>query len=176
LEQTALWIYRIASLVATMEAFFLFIFGLALTLDQIILFVLFSFPAPVIMYGLDRWLIGHHVRPIQIALGAFETGQPPDPRTLVQGWTQALNLPTLTLLRVLTVHAPSVLVPLTALLWLADQISGLGFAWWQFIILWLFWPITAVHAGPPRDACLPRTDASRTGWRPLGRVAPGFDR
>jgi class 3 adenylate cyclase len=147
LEQTALWIYRIASLVATVEAFFLFIFGLDLTLDQIILFVLCGFPAPVVMYALDRWLIGRHVQPIQKALDACEAGQPPDPRTLVQGWTQALNLPTLTLLRVLTVHAPSVLLPLTALLWLADQLAGLGFAWWQFIILWLFWPITAIpHA------------------------------
>lgn len=147
-EQTALWIYRLASLVATVEAFFLFFFGLELTLNQILLFVLFGFPAPVVMYALDRWLIGRHIRPIQTALDAFDSGQRPDPRIIVQGWIQALNLPTLTLLRVLTVHAPSVLLPLTALLWLADRISGvLGFAWWQFIILWLFWPITAVpHA------------------------------
>jgi class 3 adenylate cyclase len=147
LEQTALWIYRLASLVATVEAFFLFIFGLDLTLDQIVLFVLFGFPAPVVMYALDRWLIGRHVRPIQTALDAFDAGQGPDPSLIVRGWIQALNLPTFTLLRVLTVHAPSVLLPLTALLWLANQVSGLGFAWWQFIILWLFWPITAVpHA------------------------------
>jgi hypothetical protein len=147
LAQTALWIYRLASLVATVEAFFLFIFGLDLTLDQIVLFVLFGFPAPVVMYALDRWLIGRHVRPIQTALDAFDAGQGPDPSLIVRGWIQALNLPTFTLLRVLTVHAPSVLLPLTALLWLANQVSGLGFAWWQFIILWLFWPITAVpHA------------------------------
>jgi class 3 adenylate cyclase len=147
LEQTALWIYRLASLVATVEAFFLFIFGLDLTLDQIALFVLFGFPAPVVMYALDRWLIGRHVRSIQTALDAFDAGQGPDPSLIVRGWIQALNLPTLTLLRVLTVHAPSVLLPLTVLLWLANQVSGLGFAWWQFIILWLFWPITTVpHA------------------------------
>jgi class 3 adenylate cyclase len=147
LEQTALWIYRLASLVATVEAFFLFIFGLDLTLAQIIVFVLFGFPAPMVMYALDRWLISRHVRPIQIALNASDAGQPTDPKIIVQGWIQALNLPTLTLLRVLTVHAPSVLVPLTALLCLANRVGGLGFAWWQFIILWLFWPITAVpHA------------------------------
>jgi class 3 adenylate cyclase len=147
LEQKAQGIYRIASLVATAEAFFLFIFGLDLTLDQVILFALFGFPAPVIMYALDRWLIARHIRPIQAALDASEAGQAADSRVLVRGWIQALNLPTLTLLRVLTVHAPSVLLPLTALLWLADRIAGLGFAWWQYIILWLFWPITAVpHA------------------------------
>jgi hypothetical protein len=147
LEQRAQWIYRVASLVATVEAFFLFIFGLDLTLDQILRFVLFGFPAPVVMYALDRRLIRHHVRPIQTALHALGSGEPTNPTCITQGWTQALNLPSLTLLRVLTVHAPSVLLPLTGLLLVANQVAGLGLMWWQFVILWLFWPITAVpHA------------------------------
>jgi class 3 adenylate cyclase len=147
LEQKVQRIYRIASVVATVEACFLFILGLDLTFAQTLLFILFGCPAPVIMYWLDRWLIGRHVRPIQAALDILKAGRATDPKILAQGWIQTLNLPTLTLLRVLTVHAPSVLLPLTGLLMLANQVAGLGFAWWQFIILWLFWPITAVpHA------------------------------
>jgi adenylate cyclase len=146
-EQKMQRIYRIASGVATMEACFLFILGLDLTSAQTLLLILFGCPAPVVMFGLDRWLIGRHARPLQAALDTQKAGGATDPRILAQGWIQALNLPTLTLLRVLTVHAPSVLLPLTGLLLLANQVAGLGFAWWQFIILWLFWPITAVpHA------------------------------
>jgi hypothetical protein len=48
---------------------------------------------------------------------------------------------------VLTVHAPSVLLPLTGLCLLANWLTGLDLRWWQFIVLWLFWPITAApHA------------------------------
>jgi class 3 adenylate cyclase len=129
------------------EAFFLFTLGLELTSHQIVLFMLFGFPAPILMYLLDRWLIARHVRPIQEALNGLEGGQGQSPEVLSQAWVQALNLPTLTLLRVLTVHAPSVLLPLTILCWLANHLVGLGLTWWQFIVLWLFWPVTSVpHA------------------------------
>jgi hypothetical protein len=130
LERKVQRIYRMASVVATVEACFLFILGLDLTSAQILLFILFGCPAPVVMYGLDRWLIGRHVQPIQAALDSLQPGRPRDLRIAAQGWIQALNLPTLTLLRVLTVHAPSVLLPLTGLLLLANQVAGLGFAWW----------------------------------------------
>jgi hypothetical protein len=147
LEQKAQWIYRIASLLATLAALGLFILGLDLTFQQIILFCLFGFPAPVAMYVLDRWLIGRHVRPIQVAVKALDQGQPLDPQMMAYAWIQALNLPTLTLLRVLTAHAPSVLLPLTGLCLLANWLTSLHLRWWQFIVLWLFWPITAApHA------------------------------
>lgn len=147
LEQKVHWIYRIASLMATLEAFCLFILGLDLTFHQIILFCLFGFPAPVAMYVLDRWLISRHVRPIQTAVEALDQSQPADPTIMAHAWIQALNLPTLTLLRVLIVHAPSVLLPLTVLCLLANWLAGLDLRWWQFIVLWLFWPITAApHA------------------------------
>ena len=126
---------------------FPFSLGLELTRRQIILFMLFGFPALILMYLLDRWLIARHVGPIQEALEGLEGGQGQSPEVLSQAWVQALNLPTLTLLRVLTVHAPSVLLPLTILCWLANHLVGLGLTWWQFIVLWLFWPITSVpHA------------------------------
>jgi class 3 adenylate cyclase len=147
LEQKAVWVYRIASAVAVLEAFFLFIFGLDLTIAQIRVFFLFGFPAPIVMYLMDRWLISRYVRPIQPTLEALDAGQPVEPQNAYLAWVQALNLPTLTLLRVLTVHAPSVLLPLSLLCLIANHVAGLELAWWQFIVLWLFWPITAApHA------------------------------
>jgi HAMP domain-containing protein len=147
LEQKAQSIYRIASLLATLEAFCLFILGLDLTFHQVILFFLSGIPAPVAMYVLDHWLISRHVRPIQAAVEALDQGLPADPTMMAHAWVQALNLPTLTLLRVLTVHAPSVLLPLTVLCLLANWLVGLDLRWWQFVVLWLFWPITAApHA------------------------------
>ncbi|MBI3302786.1 MAG: hypothetical protein HYZ72_12040 [Deltaproteobacteria bacterium] len=147
LEQKAVWIYRFASAVATLEAFFLFIFGLDLTTQQIRLFFLFGFPAVIMMYLVDRWFIGRYVQPIQPILAALDAGRPVEPLTAYQAWVQALNLPTLTLLRVLTVHAPSVLLPLSLLCFIANRVAGLDLAWWQFIVLWFFWPITAApHA------------------------------
>jgi len=62
-------------------------------------------------------------------------------------YIQALNLPLLTLLRVLTVHAPAVLLPATALALVANHVADLGLAWWQLLVIWSLWPITAVpHA------------------------------
>jgi class 3 adenylate cyclase len=60
---------------------------------------------------------------------------------------QTLNLPTLTLLRVLTIHAPAVLAPISLLCWLANHHVHLDMLSWQFVVLWFFWPITAApHA------------------------------
>lgn len=147
LEQKAVWIYRLASVVATLEAFFLFIFGMDLTTDQSWQFFRFGLPAVIAMYLLDRWLISRHVRPVQSVLEALDAGQPVEAQTVFQAWVHTLNLPTLTAIRVLTVHAPSVLLPLSLLCFLANRVAGLGLAGWQFIVLWLFWSITAApHA------------------------------
>ena len=147
LEQKAVWVYRLASAVATLEAFFLFIFGMDLSSAQIWQFFLFGFPAVIVMYLLDRWLIAGYAQPIQLVLAALDNGQPVTPGQASRAWAQALNLPTLTLIRVLTVHAPAVLLPLSLLCLLANRMAGLGLAGWQFIVLWLFWPVTAApHA------------------------------
>jgi adenylate cyclase len=147
LEQKAVWTYRFAAMAASVEAFFLFIFGLDLTTAQTWLFFFFGFPTLFIMYGVDRWLIRHYVRPIQPALDALENGHTPAQDLAYGAWVQALNLPTLTLFRVLTVHAPSVLLPISLSCLVANAVAQLNFAWWQFVVLWFFWPITAApHA------------------------------
>jgi class 3 adenylate cyclase len=147
MERQAIGIYWFASFLAVIEAFFLFILGLDLRFEQVKIFLVFGFPAPIIMYLCDRWLISRHTRPIDAVLQHQDTGQPVSPEALRQAYFQALNLPILTLLRVLTIHAPSVLVPLTILCLIANQLTDLGLAWWQFLVLWSFWPITAApHA------------------------------
>lgn len=143
----AIRIYWFASFLAVIEAFFLFILGLDLRFEQVKLFFLFGFPAPIIMYICDRWLITRHTCAIDTVLHRQDTGQSMPPEMARRAYLQALNLPILTLLRVLTIHAPSVLVPLTVLCLLANHVANLGLAWWQFLVLWSFWPITAApHA------------------------------
>ena len=147
MRRQAIRIYWFASFLAVIEAFFLFILGLDLHFAQIKIFFLVGFPAPIIMYLCDRWLITRHTAPIDTVLHLQNGGQTVPPEMARQAYLQALNLPILTLLRVLTIHAPSVLVPLTVLCLIANQLTDLGLAWWQFLVLWSFWPITAApHA------------------------------
>jgi class 3 adenylate cyclase len=147
MERTATRIYWFASFIAVVEAFCLFILGLELQFEQVTIFFTFGFPAPFIMYVCDRWLIARHTRVIDRVIQRQQDGQAVSVAEARQAYFQALNLPILTLLRVLTIHAPSVLMPLTGLCLLANHLAGLGLAWWQFIVLWSFWPITAVpHA------------------------------
>jgi hypothetical protein len=61
LERKVQRIYRMASVVATVEACFLFILGLDLTSAQILLFILFGCPAPVVRKG-------RHGRPDHLAI------------------------------------------------------------------------------------------------------------
>src|SRR5437762_8263126 len=128
LERKAVLIYRFAAIAASVEAFLLFVFGLDLTTQQSWIFLFFGLPATFVMYGADRWLIGCYVRPIRPALDqldTLETGRSVDAAFAYRAWVQALNLPTLTLLRVLIVHAPAVLLPISLLCWVANRLAGL---------------------------------------------------
>ena len=64
MERAAIRIYWYASIVAVLEASLLFILGLDLRAEQVQTLFIFGFPAPIIMYLCDRWLITRHVRPI----------------------------------------------------------------------------------------------------------------
>jgi class 3 adenylate cyclase len=147
MERAAIRIYWYASFLAVLEAFLLFILGLDLRAEQVQTIFLFGWPGPVMMYLCDRWLITRHTRPIDAVLTAQSLRQHVTPQQARSAYIQALNLPILTLLRVLVIHAPSVLIPSTLLGLLANQVAGLGLAWWQFLIIWSLWPITAApHA------------------------------
>lgn len=135
LERKAVLIYRFAAIAASVEAFFLFVFGLDLTTQQSWIFLFFGLPATFMMYGVDRWLISCYVRPIQSALDQFdtlETGRSLDAAFAYCAWVQALNLPTLTLLRVLIVHAPAVLLPISLLSYGDGYSTGLAVCLCQF--------------------------------------------
>ncbi|MGE3541642.1 MAG: adenylate/guanylate cyclase domain-containing protein [Candidatus Tectimicrobiota bacterium] len=147
MQRTALRIYWYASCLAVAEAFLLFSLGLDLRLEQVRTLVLCGFPAPILMYMCDRWLILRHVQPIVAFQEGCEHGRVATPQEARAVYIHALNLPILTLLRVLAVHAPAVLLPATGCALLANDTLGLGLAWWQFLVIWSFWPITAVpHA------------------------------
>ena len=74
-------------------------------------------------------------------------GQEVAPHRAGGAYIQALNLPILTLLRVLTCMPRRSCCPMTVLGIVANQVAELGLAWWQFLIIWSLWPITAVpHA------------------------------
>jgi class 3 adenylate cyclase len=146
-QRQAIRIYWIGSALAVGEAFLLFTLGLELRAEQVWTLVLFGFPAPLIMYFCDHWLIKRHVRPIEAVLRLLAGGYPIAPPVAYSAYLQALNLPVLTLLRVLLVHAPSVLIPATLLMLLANQVADLGLTWWQLCVIWSLWPITAApHA------------------------------
>lgn len=147
MKRAAIRIYWYASCLAVAEAFLLFSLGLDLRLEQVKTLLFYGFPAPVLMYLCDRWLIIRHVRPIDALYGNRASGDVPTPEEARQVYMHTLNLPILTFLRVLTIHAPAVLLPATGLALIANQVAGLGLAWWQFLVIWSFWPITAVpHA------------------------------
>ena len=147
MERAAIRIYWYTSGLAVAEAFLLFSLGLDLRAEQVQTLLLFGFPAPLLMYFCDRWLIIRQVRPIEDFQRRYIQGYCPTPQEARAVYLHALNLPILTLLRVLTIHAPAVLLPATGLALAANHLVGLGLAWWQFLVIWSFWPITAVpHA------------------------------
>jgi hypothetical protein len=147
MQHKAIRIYWIGSCLAFIEAFFIFILGLDLSVAQIQKLLVVALLPALIMYLCDRWLIIRHTRPIDTVWDRVTAGQEVSPDAVQMAYVQALNLPILTLLRVLTIHAPSILLPATVLALLANWLIDLNLTWWQFFVIWLLWPITsAPHA------------------------------
>lgn len=148
MQQKAIRIYWIGSFLAVWEAFVLFMLGMDLSVYQIQVFIFFVAPVPIIcMYALDNWLIACHTRPIDEVWKRLQNGESASNHERSIAYVQAINLPILTLLRVIIIHAPSVLIPITLLCLMANQWLDLGFSWPEFFVLWSFWPIVSVpHA------------------------------
>lgn len=147
MERAAIRIYWYASCLAVVEAVLLFSIGLDLRAEQVQTLCLFGFPAPLIMYLCDRWLISRQVRPLDTVWLARQAGHPVSSQAAHVAYIQALNLPLLTFLRVLLIHAPAVLLPATLAALAANQLANLGLAWWQLCVIWSLWPIVAApHA------------------------------
>ena len=147
MQHKAIRIYWIGSFLALIEASLLLILGLDLSAKQIRILPFVMLLPAVIMYLCDRWLIICHTRPIDAVWQRLNAGQDVSPDAVQTAYVHALNLPILTLLRVLTIHAPSILIPATLLGLLANWWIDLNFTWWQFFVTWTLWPITsAPHA------------------------------
>jgi class 3 adenylate cyclase len=147
MQHKALRIYWIGSCLAFIEAFFILVLGLDLSAKQIRILPFVVLIPAVIMYLCDRWLIIRHTRPIDTVWHRLNAGQEVSPEAVQTAYVHALNLPILTLLRVLTIHAPSILMPATLFGLLANWLVDLNLTRWQFFVSWTLWPITsAPHA------------------------------
>ncbi len=99
------------------------------------------------MYALDHWLIAHHTEVIDRFWKKIKDSEPTSNEERTIAYVQAINLPILTLLRVIIIHAPSVLIPMTLFCLIANWWLDLGFLWAEFFVIWSFWPIVSVpHA------------------------------
>lgn len=147
-QQKAIRIYWIGSFLAVWEAFILFMLGMDLNFYQVKILIGFVAPIPVVcMYALDRWLIIRHTRPIDTVWHKLQRHEAVEEHEQNIAYVQAINLPILTLLRVIIIHAPTILLPITILCVIANTWWDLGFSWPQFFVIWSFWPIVSVpHA------------------------------
>ncbi len=122
--------------------------GMEMSVYQILVLLGFVAPIPgICMYALDHHLITRHTKPIDRVWQQIQNGEYVSKETQLLTYVQAINLPVLTLLRVILVHAPSVLIPSTILCLIANWWLDLGFSWQEFFVIWSFWPIVSVpHA------------------------------
>lgn len=114
MQRKAIRIYWIGSFLAVWEAFVLFMLGMDLSWYQIQIFIVFVAPIPVLcMYALDCWLITRHTQIIDRFWQKINHHETISNEEQTTAYIQAINLPILTLLRVIIIHAPSVLIPMT---------------------------------------------------------------
>jgi class 3 adenylate cyclase len=147
MQHKAIRIYWIGSFLALIEASLLVILGLDLNAEQIRLLPFVLLIPVVTMYLCDRWLIIRHTRLIDAVWQRLQAGERVPTDAVQAAYVHTLNLPILTLLRVLTIHAPAILIPATLLGLAANRLFDLHFTWWQFFVVWCLWPITsAPHA------------------------------
>jgi class 3 adenylate cyclase len=135
LHRRLITIYTIAGTMAVAIGTVLCLFGLDLTPRQIPILAGVSALACIPMLLSDVLVISIHFRPI----GAFLRALPgrAAAASAAAALVQALNLPVLTALRVLLVHAPSFAVGFTLLALGANHYLGLDLQVPQFFIAWL---------------------------------------
>src|SRR5262249_40408150 len=96
--------YLVASVVATVGGAALFGFGLDFTPRQVAIGLLVLAPLAVLVAtGLDVWVLRAAFRPVDAFLRGLPSAERCPPDTAVAALVRAINLPVLTLLRVLSV-------------------------------------------------------------------------
>jgi class 3 adenylate cyclase len=140
LHRRLITIYVVAAAMAVAIGTVLYLFGLDLAPHEIPIMAGISALACVPMLLSDVLVINIHFRPI----GAFLRALPGRAAVTdaAAALVRALNLPVLSALRVMLVHVPSFVVPLTLLALLADLYLDLAFLMSRMVIAWL----TAVFA------------------------------
>ncbi len=110
-------------------------FGLDASLRQLEIALGIVTPTIPIILAADLFGLNVQFRPIRACLVALETGRP-TPEVAQQALIQALNLPLLTMVRILTYHAAAGFIPLTVLILLANRFLDFGIMPWQIISTW----------------------------------------
>lgn len=135
-HRQVLIIYVVAAIVATVLGALFFLSGLDFSPEQRKLVLGLVAPLSSLpQFFADVWLINRHVRPIR---EFFQASNASDARTLAhRALSRAMDLPRLTAVRVLFVHAPIIASALTVSVLLANRYLGLGLVRWQFLVVYL---------------------------------------
>jgi class 3 adenylate cyclase len=153
LERRVLAICAISSLVAILAGLVFFISGLDFTPHQRrLVFFAIAPLATIFMAVVEVTTVRRLVRPIRAYLDSIgEPGEPaPTPHAedlAARALVRLLNLPLLSTIRVLAIHAPAFGVPTTLLAVVANRYLYLDLEDWQFLLVWATMLIfTAGHA------------------------------
>src|SRR5262245_16423492 len=140
--------YLVASIVATVGGAALFGFGLDFTPRQVAIGLLVLAPLAVLVAtGLDVWVLRAAFRPVDAFLRALPSAERCPPDTAVAALVRAINLPVLTLLRVLSVHGPSAAIAITLAALALNRVAAFGLGASQIVVLWLLVAFVSVgHA------------------------------
>ena len=140
--------YFVASVVATVGGAALFGFGLDFTPRQVAIGLLVLAPLAVIVATwLDVWVLRAAFRPVDAFLRALPAPERGSQVTAVDALVRAINLPVLTLLRVLSVHGPSAAVTITLAALALNWLIAFGLGASQLVVLWLLIAFVSVgHA------------------------------
>ena len=154
IERRMLAIFAISSLASILIGLVFFITGLDLTPHQRrIIFFAIAPIATIFMVIVEVTMVRRLVRPIRAFLdslgqvGEASSKAPPREDLAAQALVRLLNLPVLSALRVLTVHAPAFGIPTTLLALVANRHLYLNLEDWQLLLMWVTMLIfTAAHA------------------------------
>lgn len=151
LERRALAVFAISSLAAILAGLVFFASGLDFTPHQRrLVFFAIAPLATVFMAFVEVVTIRRLVRPIRAfldAVGETDPKKQPNEDMAARAVVRLLNLPLLSTLRVLTVHAPAFGIPTTLLAFVANRYLYLNLEDWQFLLMWATMLIfTGAHA------------------------------
>ena len=128
-------IYLLASCAAVALTLLLGLLGLEFTPRQWVIFWM-AVPFALVFYtSFDLVAIRRQVAPIASALRTLDSGERPDDVALGAALVRALNLPQLSAVRVMALHAPMAALSLLVVVYTLNTFFAAGIANWQLVAL-----------------------------------------